>query len=94
MDDGFVKAADQHWEELDYDERLSVFYSVMKRLHKAELEDRGSYRYALYDVFGFDADAYILGMDCGFMEIHNVLHQGLESIYGEDYWNKNEKSED
>lgn len=27
----------------------------------------------LYDIFGFEADAYALGMDCGYMALHNSI---------------------
>ena len=37
------------------------------------MEDKGSYRYALYEVFGFEADSYIVGMDCGYLDLHNAL---------------------
>ena len=28
--------------------------------------------------FGFDADAYVDGMDCGYMDIHNLIARGQE----------------
>jgi len=40
--------------ELTEAEREKAFYAVVKRIHKAEIQDRGSYRWALYDVFKFD----------------------------------------
>ena len=51
---------------------------MCKRIYKAELVDRGSYRDALYDVFGFDMHMYGRGMDCGYMNIHNAIHIGEE----------------
>jgi hypothetical protein len=42
---------DEWWNNLTQDERENAFYAVCKRIHKAELEDKGSYRYALYDIF-------------------------------------------
>jgi hypothetical protein len=66
--------ANTWWEKLSEDERQLAFYSVVKRLVKGEIEDRGSYRYVLYDVFGFDASAYVMGMNCGFMELHNSIY--------------------
>lgn len=57
-------------------EREDAFYAVVKRIHKAELQDRGTYRYALYDVFGFDPGMYGRGMDCGYMAIHNAIFDG------------------
>jgi len=61
------------WDSLTQKEREDAFYAVVKRIYKAELEDKGSYRYALYDVFGFDGSMYVRGMDCGYMAIHNAI---------------------
>lgn len=69
---------DAWWNGLSEEERQEAFYAVCKRIHKAELEQRGSYRDALYDVFGFDIDMYGKGMDCGYMNIHNAIHGGEE----------------
>ena len=69
---------DEYWENLSYEDRLKSFYSVVKRIYKGEIIDRGSYRYVLYDVFGFDMDAYSIGMECGFMYLHNAIFDGEE----------------
>jgi len=61
------------WNGLTEKEREDAFYAVCKRIHKAEIKDQGSYRYALYDVFGFDEGMYMKGMDCGYMDIHNSI---------------------
>lgn len=61
------------WNSLSEEEREDAFYAVVKRIHKAEFIDKGSYRYALYDVFGFDPSMYARGMDCGFMDLHNAI---------------------
>lgn len=66
------------WNGLSEEEREWAFYAVCKRIHKAELVDRGSYRYALYDVFGFDPGMYGHGMDCGYLAIHNAIFDGEE----------------
>ena len=69
---------DAWWNGLSEEERQEAFYAVCKRIHKAELVDRGTYRDALYDVFGFDIDMYGKGIDCGYMNIHNAIHMGEE----------------
>jgi hypothetical protein len=69
---------EKYWLNLSNEDQLKSFYSVVKRICKAELEDRGSYRHALYQVFGFGEEAYIIGMDCGFMELHNSIYVGDE----------------
>ena len=61
------------WDGLTEKEREDAFYAVCKRIHKAELKDQGTYRYALYDVFGFDMNMYTRGMECGFMDLHNSI---------------------
>lgn len=65
--------ADALWEATTYEDKLKYFYAIVKRIYKAEIVDQGSYRYALYDVFGFGPEAYGLGMDCGFMTLHNSI---------------------
>jgi hypothetical protein len=67
---------DTWWNGLTEEEREDAFYAVVKRIHKAELQDRGTYRYALYNVFGFDPGMYMRGMDCGYMAIHNAIGDG------------------
>jgi hypothetical protein len=69
---------DAWWNGLSEEEREEAFYAVCKRIYKAELVDRGTYRYALYDVFGFDMNMYGRGMECGFMSIHNAIYDGEE----------------
>ena len=67
---------DKWWNGLTEEEREDAFYAVCKRIHKAALVDRGTYRHTLYDVFGFDMNMYGRGMDCRYMAIHNALYDG------------------
>ena len=67
---------DAWWNGLTEEEREDAFYAVVKRIYQAELIDKGSYRYALYDVFGFDPGMYMRGMNCGYMAIHNAICDG------------------
>lgn len=69
---------DAWWDGLSETEREDAFYAVCKRLHQGELKKRGSYRYVLYDVFGFDPGMYVRGMDCGYMALHNAIFDGEE----------------
>lgn len=64
---------DAWWNGLTEKEREDAFYAVVKRICKAELKDQGSYRYALYDVFGFNEGMYMRGMECGFIDLHNSI---------------------
>ena len=69
---------DTWWNGLSEQEREDAFYAVCKRLHQGELKERGSYRYVLYNIFGFDPGMYARGMDCGFMALHNAIFDGEE----------------
>jgi hypothetical protein len=69
---------DAWWEGLTEQEREDAFYAVCKRIHKGDLKDNGSYRYVLYDTFGFDHGMYVDGMNCGYMAIHNAIFDGEE----------------
>ena len=65
------------WEnQLTEKEREDAFYAVCQRIHKADIKDGGSFRHALYTVFGFDPGMYGQGMQCGYMAIHNAICDG------------------
>lgn len=64
---------DQMWNNMPKDAQMMAFYSVCKRIYKGDVVEKGSYRYVLYDVFGFDMDSYAMGMQCGYMAIHNAI---------------------
>jgi hypothetical protein len=66
------------WNSLSEEDRERAFYAVVSRIVKGDIVDRGSYRYVLYQVFGFDAHMYMRGMDCGYMTLHNSIvdHKG------------------
>jgi len=66
------------WNGLSEQEREDAFYAVCKRIWQADGIDNGTYRYALYNVFGFDPGMYGRGMDCGYMAIHNAIFDGEE----------------
>ena len=66
------------WDKLTEAEREKAFYAVCKRIHKGDIVKNGSYRYVLYQIFGFDMSMYGVGMDCGYMDIHNLLFGGVE----------------
>jgi len=73
-DKQFANQAEEAWDKMSHDEQLMAFYSVVKRLTKGELDDDGSsYRYILYNIFGFGPEAYRVGMNCGFMRLHNAI---------------------
>lgn len=71
---------DAWWNSLSKEDQMKAFYSVVSRIVKGELEDQGSYRYVLYNVFGFGSEAYVMGMNCGFMCLHNVIPLDVERM--------------
>ena len=70
------------WDSLSVDEQIDVFCAVVRRLCKAELDDQGSYRYALYNVFGFHQGSYSRALDAGFMSLHNSIFtdKGIDTL--------------
>lgn len=64
---------DNWWNNLTEKEREDAFYAVVKRICQGEIEVQGSYRYVLYDVFGFGSHMYVRGMSCGYLELHNAI---------------------
>jgi len=71
---------DEWWNGLSKDGQMKAFYSVVKRLVDGELTQKGSYRYVLYDVFGFGMESYMLGMMCGYMSLHNSIERDVEKF--------------
>lgn len=69
----YEREAEKFWNEMPYEDKLKAFYSVCKRIKEGDLKKKGSYRYVLYDVFGFDADAYSIGIECGYIDLHNSI---------------------
>jgi len=65
-----------YWNNLSKDDQLKAFCSVISRLCKAELVDRGSYRYALYNIFGFGPESYVQAQVSGFLTLHNAIWDG------------------
>jgi len=50
-----------------------AFYSVIDKMRQAELFDKGSYNFAIYDAFGFKGDMYGPGIECGYKDLHDAL---------------------
>ena len=71
--DQYDRKAEEYWKSLSYKDQLQAFYIVTKRIHKGDIVEKGSYRHVLYDTFGFDFDSYIIGLDSGYLDIHNGL---------------------
>jgi hypothetical protein len=81
-----IKAKD-YFNNLEYDDKLLVFFHVMNTFYQNEFVDKGSYRHLLYTKFDFECDSYTIGMDSGCMELHNSIYSredlinGIEAIF-------------
>ena len=78
--EAYDKESEEYWNSLSKEDQLKAFYSVVKRIYKGEIEDRGSYRWILYQVFGFGPEAYTIGMECGFLCLHNCIDVGDKKL--------------
>jgi hypothetical protein len=62
-----------YWNSLTTEQQLMCFCAISRRIHKGEIEDRGTYRWVLYDVFGFGPEAYAPAQMAGYLTIHNSI---------------------
>lgn len=66
-------AQEQYWNSLSKEDQIKCFCAVARRIHKGEIEDRGTYRWVLYDVFGFGPESYAQAQIAGYLAIHNSI---------------------
>jgi hypothetical protein len=66
------------WETLPSEQQQWAFYNVCRLIYKGDVEERRSYRGVLYDIFGWGPEAYALGMEARYMELHNLLYDAVE----------------
>lgn len=64
---------ENYWNSLSKEQQLMAFCAVVRRIYKGDIEDRGSYRYVLYQVFGFGPEAYAPAQLAGYLSIHNAI---------------------
>lgn len=76
---GIKRDADRVWDSLSEDDKLYAFCKVVSLIHRGEVEERGSYRYVLYQVFGFDMGSYMPAQLSGYLDLHNLLYDGINS---------------
>jgi hypothetical protein len=70
--------SESYWNSLSKEQQLDAFCAVVRRLYKGEIELNGSYRYVLYDVFGFGPDAYVSAQMSGYLDLHNSIYTAAE----------------
>jgi hypothetical protein len=74
----FDESSNAFWDSMTQEERLKAFYSVVKRIYQGDVIEKGSYRHVLYSTFGFDTDSYVVGMECKYLDLHNMLYDAEE----------------
>jgi len=68
--------SEQYWNSLTKEQQLDAFCAISRRIHRGEIEEQGSYRYVLYQVFGFGPEAYAQAQCAGYLAIHNSIYAG------------------
>jgi hypothetical protein len=74
----YKNEATEFWNNLSYEDSLKAFYYVTSKIYESDVVERGSYRYCLYDKFSFSMDAYTIGMDAKYLELHNIIYDGVD----------------
>ena len=68
--------SEQYWNSLTKEQQLDVFCAISRRIYRGEIDEQGSYRYVLYQVFGFDESSYLQAQCAGYLAIHNSIYSG------------------
>lgn len=66
------------WESLPTEQQQWAFYNVCRLIYKGDVEQDRSYRGVLYDTFGWGPEAYVLGMEARYLDLHNLIGNGME----------------
>jgi hypothetical protein len=74
----YNKTMETWWENLPTEHQQWAFYNVCRLIYEGDVKNKRSYRGVLYDTFGWGPEAYTLGMEARYMEIHNLIGDGLE----------------
>jgi hypothetical protein len=67
------RASEDYWNSLTKEQQLDAFCAVCRRIYKGDVVDKGTYRYVLYNVFGFGPEAYAQAQMAGYLTIHNSI---------------------
>ena len=71
--DAMEKEQEEYWNSLTKEQQLMAFCAMSRRIVDGEIKQKGSYRYVLYDVFGFGPEAYMPAQVAGYLSIHNAI---------------------
>ena len=71
--DAMEKEQEDFWYSLTKEQQLLVFCAMSRRIVDGEIKQKGSYRYVLYNVFGFGPEAYMAAQCAGYLDIHNAI---------------------
>ena len=63
----------EKWNALSKEDQLDYFCAIAQRIFDGEIKQKGTYRYVLYNVFGFGPEAYVPAQCAGYLEIHNCI---------------------
>ena len=70
--------SETYWNSLSKEDQLKVFCAVSRRIYEGEIVKQGTYRYVLYEVFGFGGEAYMPAQLSGYLDIHNAIFSSEE----------------
>lgn len=65
---------EEFWNSLSMEDQIKCFCAISRRIFKGEIEEKGTYRYVLYNTFGFGPEAYCQAQDAGYLAIHNAIY--------------------
>ena len=72
--DEIEQDSEKYWNSLSKEDQLKVFCAVSRRIYKGDIQDQGTYRYVLYNVFEFGPEAYAPAQLAGYLAIHNAIY--------------------
>ena len=64
---------EEYWNSLTKEQQLDAFCAVVRRICQGELDDNGTYRYVLYDIFKFGPESYGSAQMAGYLDLHNQI---------------------
>jgi hypothetical protein len=71
-------ADDAWWDSLTMGQRARAFRQICKLMYKTDVQHKGTYRYAIYDIFNID---YGDGLN-HYMQLHNLISRAVDDEQG------------